>query len=63
VRFEHYPDGPDGADKAILVWFASGDKWSDWEVDKEYSIDFTCKDHNEHDKYGKQTRINRVKQL
>jgi hypothetical protein len=63
VRFEHYPDGPDGADKAILVWFASGDRWSDWEVDKEYTVDFTCKDHNEHDKYGKQTRINRVKKV
>jgi len=62
VRFEHYPDGPDGADKAIIVWFASGDRFNDWKVDGEYLIDATCKGHDNSDKYGKQTKVNRVKQ-
>ena len=61
VRFEHYPDGPDGDDKAVLVWFASGDKERDWTVDAEYVIDYTCKSHDDDDKWGKQTKINRVK--
>jgi hypothetical protein len=63
VRLEHYPDGADGADRACLVWFASGDKYNDWDVDAEYTIDATIKGHDDHDKYGKQTKINRVKQL
>lgn len=58
VRFEHYPNN---AEKAILVWFASGDRYNDWEIDSEYDIDFTVKDHSNDSKYGKQTKINRVK--
>jgi hypothetical protein len=61
VRFEHYPDGKDGADKAILVWFASGDRYNDWTEGEDYLIDATVKGHDDHDKYGKQTKINRVK--
>gem|GEM_PF-5289792 len=63
VRFEHYPDGPDGNTRAILVWFASGDKCYDWNVDEDYVIDATVKAHDDHEKYGKQTKINRVKGL
>ena len=63
VRFEHYPDGPDGADKAILVWFASGDRYNDWNEGDDYTIDATVKGHDDHDKYGKQTKINRVKDV
>ncbi|MHC5061790.1 MAG: hypothetical protein ACYTFK_11985 [Planctomycetota bacterium] len=63
VRFEHYPDGPDGPNKAILVWFASGDRCFDWEADADYLIDATVKGHDDHDKYGKQTKINRVKDV
>jgi len=61
VRFEHYPDGPDGADKAVLVWFASGDKYNDWKLEAEYDVDFTVKDHDDHEKFGAQTKINRCK--
>jgi hypothetical protein len=60
VRFEHYPND---ADKAVLVWFASGDKYDDWDLEEEYTVDFTCKGHDDHDKYGKQTKINRVKRV
>jgi len=60
VRFEHYPNDED---KAVLVWFASGDKYNDWDLEEEYTVDFTCKGHDNHDKYGKQTKINRVKQV
>lgn len=63
VRFEHYPDGPNGKRRAVLTWFASGDKYNDWDLDAEYAIDFTVKGHEDHEKYGAQTRINRVKQL
>ncbi|MHC4302697.1 MAG: hypothetical protein ACYS7Y_36010 [Planctomycetota bacterium] len=63
VRLEHYPDGVDGADKAVLVWFASGDKYNDWDLEAEYTVDFTVKGHDDHDKYGKQTKIKCVKQL
>lgn len=63
VRFEHYPNGPDGADKAILVWFASGDRYNEWRIDDDYAIDFTVKDHDDHEKYGAQTKINRVKDV
>ena len=48
------------AEYAPLVWFASGDKTEDFEVGNEYTFDATCKDHADHEKYGKQTRINRV---
>jgi hypothetical protein len=58
VRFEHYPND---ADKAILVWFASGDKYNDWKIEAEYTIDAMIKGHDDHDKYGAQTKINRVK--
>jgi hypothetical protein len=60
VRLEHYPDD---SSRAILVWFASGDRYNAWEVDAEYTIDATIKGHDDHDKYGKQTKVNRVKQL
>lgn len=58
VRFEHYPND---TDKAVLVWFASGDKYDDWEEGAEYSITATIKGHDDDSKYGKQTKINRVK--
>lgn len=58
VRFEHYPND---TEKAVLVWFASGDKYNDWDVDAEYRIDAMIKAHDDSDKYGKQTKINRVK--
>jgi hypothetical protein len=57
VRFEHRVSP---TEYAILVWFASGDKTEDFEVDADYTVDATCKDHNDHEKYGKQTRVNRV---
>jgi len=58
VRFEHYPND---TDKAILVWFASGDRYNEWAVDDEYTIDATVKEHTDDDKYGKQTKVNRVR--
>jgi hypothetical protein len=58
VRFEHYPND---TDKAVLVWFASGDRYNDWKPEAEYTVDAMIKDHDDHDKYGKQTKINRVK--
>jgi hypothetical protein len=58
VRFEH---DLGNNECAVLVWFASGDKYDDWEVDAEYNVDFTVKGHDDHEKYGKQTKINRVK--
>jgi hypothetical protein len=58
VRFEH---SVSDTDKAVLVWFASGDRYDDWEVDAEYTIDATIKGHDDHETYGKQTKINRVK--
>jgi hypothetical protein len=63
VRFEHYPEGPDGASKAVLAWFASGDKYSDWDIDEDYTIDAMIKGHDDHAKYGAQTKINRVKRI
>lgn len=60
VRFEHYPND---TDKAVLAWFASGDKERDWEVDAEYTIDAMIKDHSDDPKYGKDTKINRVKDV
>jgi hypothetical protein len=61
IRFEFYPDGADGADKAVLCWFASGDRYNEWTVDEEYTIDATPVKHEDHERYGKQTKINRVK--
>jgi len=58
VRFEHYPNN---SDVAVLVWFASGDRFDDWEEGAEYSITATIKGHDDDSKYGKQTKINRVK--
>lgn len=60
VRFEH---SVSDTEKAVLVWFASGDKYDDWEVDAEYTIDATIKGHDDHETYGKQTKINRVKSV
>jgi hypothetical protein len=48
-------------EKAVLVWFASGDKYGDFDVDAEYVIDATIKAHEDDDKYGKDTKITRVK--
>lgn len=56
VRFEHVV----GDNVAVLVWFASGNKESDWTVGEEYTIAATVKDHKDDPKYGKQTMINRV---
>jgi len=58
VRFEHRINDND---VAVLVWFASGARENDWEVDEDYTIDATVKGHDDHEKYGKQTKINRVK--
>ena len=57
VRFEHRIDSDS---YAVLTWFASGDKTEDFEPGTEYTFDATCKKHEDHDKYGKQTMINRV---
>jgi hypothetical protein len=57
VRFEHRISD---SEYAVLAWFATGDKTEDFEKGTEYTFDATCKDHNDHEKYGKQTRINRV---
>ena len=58
VRFEHSVN--DG-EVAVLAWFASGSKERDWEDGEDYTIDFTCKSHDDDERYGKQTKINRVK--
>lgn len=60
VRFEHYPNGEGGNDKAVLVWFASGDRYNDFELDTEYTFDATIKGHDDDAKYGKQTKLSRV---
>lgn len=57
VRFEH---SVSDTETAVLVWFASGDKERNWEEGEEYTIDATIKGHDDDDKYGKQTKINRV---
>lgn len=57
VRFEHRIND---AEYAVLVWFASGDRTEEFDLDEEYTFDATCKDHNDHETYGKQTRITRV---
>ena len=57
VRFEHRISE---SEYAVLVWFASGDKTEDFEAGEDYTFDATVKGHDEHDKYGKQTKINRV---
>lgn len=57
VRFEH---SVSDTEKAVIVWFASGDKSYDWEVDIEYTVDFTIKGHEDDPKWGKQTKVNRV---
>lgn len=57
VRFEHYVDD---SHYAVLVWFASGDRTEEFEVDEEYTFDATIKGHDDHETYGKQTKINRV---
>lgn len=57
IRFEHYVDD---SHYAVLIWFATGDKTEEFEVDEEYTFDATIKDHDDHETYGKQTRINRV---
>jgi len=49
------------AGNAVLVWFASGAKEYDWETDTEYTVDFTVKAHENNERFGKQTKINRVK--
>ena len=59
VRFEAYADNS----YSPLAWFASGDKTEDFEVGEDYTFDAMIKDHNDHEKYGKQTRINRLKVL
>jgi hypothetical protein len=57
VRFEH---SVSDTEKAVIVWFASGDKSYDWKADAEYTVDFTVKGHDDDPKYGKQTKVNRV---
>lgn len=59
VRFEHYPDGPDGDTRAICVWFASGDRYNEFEIGNDYVMDATVKGHDDHEKYGAQTKLNR----
>lgn len=44
-----------------LTWFATGDKTRDWEEGVEYTIDCTVKEHLEDEKWGRSTRVNRVK--
>jgi hypothetical protein len=58
VRFEHYPND---TDRAVIVWFASGDRYDDWNIGDEYTVDMTPTKHDDCDKYGKQTKCNRVK--
>ncbi len=60
VRFESRVDS---GSYAPIAWFASGDKTEDFEVGTEYSFDAMIKGHNDHDKYGKQTMVNRLKVL
>ena len=57
VRFESRIDSDS---YAVLAWFASGDKTEDFEVGTEYTFDAMIKGHNDHEKFGKQTLINRV---
>lgn len=56
VRFE----ACDNNSYSPLAWFASGDKTEDFEVGNDYTFDAMIKGHNDHEKYGKQTLINRV---
>lgn len=42
-----------------IIWFASGDH--DYEVGAEYKMTATVKAHDNHDRYGKQTKVNRAK--
>jgi hypothetical protein len=58
VRFEHKVSD---SEVAVLAWFASGYKERDWEADTDYVIDAMIKSHDDDAKYGKQTKINRVK--
>jgi hypothetical protein len=58
VRFEHHVNDNE---VAVLAWFASGDKERDWDVDTDYDIDAMIKGHDDDERYGKQTKINRVK--
>jgi len=60
IRFEHKVDDEN---VAILVWFASGDRYNEWEVDREYVIDATPKKHDDDPKWGRDTKINRVKDV
>lgn len=60
LRFEHRISE---SEYAVLIWFASGDKTEDFDLDTEYTFDATCKGHNDHEKYGKQVQINRLKLL
>lgn len=56
VRFEHYPNDDE---RAICVWFASGDRYNDFEIGDDYVMDVTVKGHDDHEKYGAQTKLNR----
>ena len=51
-------DMPDGS-VAPITWFASGEQ--DFDVDCEYNMTATIKDHKDDDRYGKQTIVQRAK--
>lgn len=57
IRFEHRIDD---SSYAVLIWWASGDKSEDFDVDEEYTFDATVKGHDDHEKYGMQTKVNRL---
>lgn len=46
-----------------LTWFASGDQTRNWEEGEEYTIDCTVKGHHNDEKWGRSTRVNRVKDV
>lgn len=47
-------------EKAVLVWFASGDRFNEFEEGDEYAFDAMIKAHDDDARYGRDTKINRV---
>lgn len=61
LTFEHTFKGPNGEEcRAVLTWFASGDKSDEYTEGDEALIDCTVKEHENHETYGVSTIVQRV---
>ena len=53
-------EAPVAGERAVMTWFASGDKSEDFSEGDELIVDATVKEHEDHETYGKSTIVTRV---